>query len=114
MLAALREEESNLRLMTVNFLNMQNSVTSSLSEDDKQILKGMNCFYIILYCFFYSKVPTFLFKVFNSASTNCVEHVFGGQLIQKITCLECGNVSETMEPFLDICLPIVNNETCVF
>ena len=43
----------------------------------------------------------------NKPPTTYVEHLFGGQWRSGITCKRCGQESVILEPFLDLCLPIL-------
>lgn len=42
----------------------------------------------------------------ESASPLHLDRVFGGTLLQSVECKECGHISQRIEPFLDISLPI--------
>ena len=46
-------------------------------------------------------------RVCNKPPTTYVEHLFGGQCRSGITCKRCGQESVILEPFLDLCLPII-------
>lgn len=72
-------------------------------------------FYNFVLCFFFLKSYSKFFKAYDrAADVTCVEQVFGGQLVQHIKCLECGKISQKLESFLDLSLPIVeNNKNCV-
>ncbi|KYQ92464.1 peptidase C19 family protein [Tieghemostelium lacteum] len=46
----------------------------------------------------------------NRKDPTYLDRIFGGKLISIITCFHCGYVSKTFEPFLDLSLPIPNQE----
>ncbi len=46
----------------------------------------------------------------DSASPLHLDRVFGGTLLQSVECTECGHISQRIEPFLDISLPICNTK----
>ena len=42
----------------------------------------------------------------QSTDSCYVDAVFGGSLLQSIKCLQCGHISNSLEPFLDLSLPL--------
>lgn len=114
LLDALREEEKRrLRFAVMHSMDLPKKVVAeSLPAFEKQKMKGL----------FVQNMPEKLldnrkFVYFlaydRAAEVTCVEQVFGGELLQCITCLECKNVSQRHESFLDLSLPIVENKESV-
>lgn len=52
-----------------------------------------------------------MFLGFLKSTENCyVDSIFGGSLLQMIKCCKCSHVSNSLEPFLDLSLPLNYNE----
>uniref|UniRef100_A0AC34REW5 USP domain-containing protein n=1 Tax=Panagrolaimus sp. JU765 TaxID=591449 RepID=A0AC34REW5_9BILA len=50
-------------------------------------------------------------RAYLKSTENCyVDSIFGGNLLQMIKCCKCGHVSNSLEPFLDLSLPLNYNE----
>lgn len=47
----------------------------------------------------------------HSPDDNLVKHVFGGYLISKLRCCNCGHISDTYEPLIDLSLEIEDVDT---
>jgi ubiquitin carboxyl-terminal hydrolase 16/45 len=55
------------------------------------------------------KINFFLAYAFSNDIT-FVDRIFGGQLLQTIKCAECGQISTRLESFLDLSLPIADQQ----
>ncbi|PSR89241.1 Ubiquitin carboxyl-terminal hydrolase [Actinidia chinensis var. chinensis] len=59
-------------------------------------------------CFTYSKTKD---TTLPSEDENLVKQIFGGRLISKLRCCNCGHCSDTYEPLVDLSLEIENVDT---
>jgi len=52
------------------------------------------------------KRKLFIKALSENSERCCVDSIFGGSLLQMIQCSKCGHISNSLEPFLDLSLPL--------
>lgn len=99
---------SGRAIMPLKLVDNLNNISSSLQryqqEDAHEFLQ---CLLDRLDSFYLMNQD----KGSHSPDDNLVKHVFGGYLISKLRCCNCGHISDTYEPLIDLSLEIEDVDT---